>query len=315
VPDGTTVRGVDAAEVAGLLGGGEVDDLRRLSGGASRETWAFRRDGRRLVLQRDRPGAVRLGGGMGSEVALLRAAATVGVPVPAVVAADVDGERPWMVLDHVDGETIPRRILRDDAYAEARPRLAEQCGRALAGVHRIPLDVAPDLVASDALDDLFTILDTLGEPHPAFELGLRWLAANRPQSHGRAVVHGDFRHGNLIVGPDGLRAVIDWELAHVGDPMEDLGWLCVRAWRFGGPLPVGGFGRYDDLFAAYGAAAGVDVDPEVVHWWEVLGTVRWGVICIAQARAHLDGHVRSVELATIGRRVCENEHDVLALLP
>jgi aminoglycoside phosphotransferase (APT) family kinase protein len=128
-------------------------------------------------------------------------------------------------------------------------------------------------------------------------------------------VHGDFRLGNFIVGPGGLEAVLDWELAHLGDPMEDLGWLCVKAWRFGARPPVGGFGEYDELFGAYGAAAGVEVDPEAVHWWEVLGTLKWGVMCIMQASTHLNGFSRSVELAAIGRRVCENEHDLLALLP
>ncbi|MET1040820.1 MAG: DUF6285 domain-containing protein, partial [Acidimicrobiales bacterium] len=128
------------------------------------------------------------------------------------------------------------------------------------------------------------------------------------------VVHGDFRHGNLIVGPEGLRAVLDWELAHLGDPLEDLGWLCVRAWRFGGPGPVGGFGEREELYAAYEAAGGRAVDPDVARWWEVLGTLKWGVMCIIQTATHLTGQARSVELAAIGRRVCENEYDLLALI-
>ncbi|HEX4819612.1 MAG TPA: phosphotransferase, partial [Acidimicrobiales bacterium] len=146
-------------------------------------------------------------------------------------------------------------------------------------------------------------------------LGFRWLEANRPPSTRVSVVHGDFRHGNFIVNSSGLAAVLDWEISHLGDPMEDLGWLCVKAWRFGGQKPVGGFGDYDELFGAYGAAAGVDVDAEAVHWWEVLGTLKWGVICIMQASAHLGGFSRSVELAAIGRRVCEQEYDLLRLLP
>ena len=118
-----------------------------------------------------------------------------------------------------------------------------------------------------------------------------------------------------MVGPDGLRAVLDWELAHLGDPIEDLGWFCVRAWRFGSTDPAGGFGSRDELLAAYEAAGGGAVDPAELHWWEVLGTLKWGVICVMQATAHLTGLSRSVELAAIGRRVCETEHDLLELLP
>jgi aminoglycoside phosphotransferase (APT) family kinase protein len=302
---------------------GEVVDLERLSGGASRETWSLvlrPADGspdRDLVLQRARAGATVSGPGMVGEARLVRAAAAAGVPVPEVVASGDDQGvgAPWVLTGRLDGETIPRKLLRDDEYAGARPRLAAQCGEALAAIHRIDPAEVPDLVGGDQLEQLRTLADNLGEAHPAFELGFRWLAGNRPPTTDDAVVHGDFRLGNLLVDSTGLRAVLDWELAHRGDPFEDLGWLCVRAWRFGAQPPVGGFGTYDELFAAYEAASGVAVDPEVVRWWEVLGTLKWGLICILQTTSHLTGLSRSVELAAIGRRVCENEHDLLLLLP
>ena len=143
-------------------------------------------------------------------------------------------------------------------------------------------------------------LDHIGEPHPAFELAFRWLDEHRPaKSSPVAVVHGDFRLGNVIVDATGLQAVIDWELAHLGDPMEDLGWLCSPAWRFGSPLPAAGVGTREQLFAAYGEVAGVEVDPDVVRWWEVNGILRWGIICVAQAHVHTSGVVRSHELAAI----------------
>jgi aminoglycoside phosphotransferase (APT) family kinase protein len=146
------------------------------------------------------------------------------------------------------------------------------------------------------------------------ELALRWLDQHPPPETRKTVVHGDFRNGNLVISPDGVQAALDWELVHLGEPMEDLGWLCTRAWRFGGPGPVGGFGEYDDLFAAYEKSSGVAVDPAVVKWWELLGTVKWGVICIVQANRHLVGGQRSVELAAIGRRLAEQEYDCLNLL-
>jgi aminoglycoside phosphotransferase (APT) family kinase protein len=221
----------------------------------------------------------------------------------------------FMVMAFVEGETIPRRILRDEYLAEARTVLAAQCGRALAAIHRIDPVEIPGLAGGDPLEQLRGLLDRLGQPHPAFELGLRWLAETRPARSAEAVVHGDFRNGNLIVGPEGIRAVLDWELAHRGDPLEDLGWLCVKAWRFGSTLPVGGFGTIEQLVSAYEEAGGSTVDARTLHWWQVLGTLRWGIICIVQTLTHTTGVVRSVELAAIGRRVCEVEWDLLELLP
>lgn len=305
-----------AAALAGELGGA-VGDLRRLSGGASRETWAFTLDGRPLILQRERAGGTRTAGAMVLEAALLRAAAAVGVPVPEVVTSGDAGSAlgaAYIVTERLAGETIPRKLLRDERWAPVRPKLAAQCGAALAAIHSIPAGAVHGLEGSDQVTQFLELLDVLGEPHPALELGFRWLERHRPRSTRTSIVHGDFRNGNLLIDDDGIRGVLDWELAHVGDPMEDLGWLCVRAWRFGSPLPVGGFGEREELFGAYEAAGGGAVDPEVVRWWEVLGTVKWGIMCIIQARSHLDGLNRSVELATIGRRVCENEHDVLALI-
>ncbi|MCU1450247.1 MAG: aminoglycoside phosphotransferase [Acidimicrobiales bacterium] len=302
------------ARVGALLGDGvRVESLRRLSGGASRATYsldAVHPGGtvEPLIVRTDPRGTDRVGV---PEAALLQAAAAAGVPVPRVVAESGD----VLVVERVDGETIPRKILRDTEFAAARPLLARQCGQALARIHAVPVDSVPGLVVED--DPVATwraMLDGFGQPHPTFELALRWLEERRPPPAATALVHGDFRHGNLIVGPDGVRAVIDWELAHLGDPMEDLGWLCVKAWRFGVDRPVGGFGDYEELFASYQEASGRPVDPDVVRWWEVMGTLKWGIMCIAQAFTHLSGTVRSVELAAIGRRVCENEWDLLGMI-
>jgi len=300
-----------------------VEGLTRLPGGASKDTWSFSARGsggsvRRLVLRRDRDRMGPSGSRLGLEAALLAAAAAVGVPVPPVVATGVDSDElgaAFLITEFVDGETIPRRILRDEQWAGVRPVLAAQCGQILAAVHRIPPGEVPGLGAGDPLAQLRGQLDQLGQPHPAFELGLRWLERTRPAASVPGVVHGDFRNGNLIVGDDGIRAVLDWELAHLGDAVEDLGWLCVKAWRFGSPLPVGGFGSIEQLVTAYQAAGGRPVDEDVLRWWIVLGTLRWGIICIAQALTHLSGAVRSVELAAIGRRVCEVESDLMELLP
>ena len=305
----------DLAAQLGAMLGGEVVGLAQLSGGASRQTWSFdlrRGDGRIEPLVMQRGGADTGGPGIVAQARLLQVAAAAGVPVARVV--HVDAERAAVVMQRVEGETIARRILRDDACSAARGRLVAQCAQALARLHSVDPQQAADLDEPDQLSFWRATLDRLDQPRPAFEIALRWLDANRPAAPRRAVVHGDFRLGNLIVDANGLAAVLDWELAHVGDPLEDLGWLCVKAWRFGGALPVAGLGEYEELIAAYEAANGVAVDRGALHWWETLGTLKWGVICMLQADRHLSGTQRSVELATIGRRVCENEWDVLVCL-
>jgi aminoglycoside phosphotransferase (APT) family kinase protein len=198
--------------------------------------------------------------------------------------------------------------------AAVRPRLAAQCGEALARIHQIQLTAVPGLPEPDPVDAWRDVLDASGHPHPAFELALRWLEERRPPSAGRVLVHGDFRNGNIIVGPDGLRAVIDWELAHIGDPLSDIAWLCSKAWRFGSPAPVGGFGDIGDLIAAYENAGGVPVDRDALRWWEVQAVLRWGVICIALTQTHLSGDYPYMEQAVVGRRACETEWDLLELI-
>jgi aminoglycoside phosphotransferase (APT) family kinase protein len=315
-----------AAAVTRHLGGdATVENLRRLSGGASRETWAFdaavagERAG--LVLRRDPAPAASGQLDRSAEADVIQAAHDAGVLAPRVrfvLAAD-DALGAGFVMDRVDGETVARRILRDDAYDDARPRLAAQCGTQAARIHAVPTEALPSALPTlgprQQLDQFRAVLDGFGEPHPAFELGLRRLARDAPTVDVLTLVHGDFRNGNFVVGREGLRAVLDWELAHLGDPIEDLGWLCVKSWRFGvTERRVGGFGDVAELRDAYGAAGGGAVDPDRLGWWEAFGTLKWGVICEMQAQAHLQGLVRSVELATLGRRIAEMEWDLLDLL-
>lgn len=309
-----------------------VEGLRLLTGGASRQTWAFdaviedERGARTLplVLRRD----PRASEGLMSralEYRILEAAHAAGVPVPRVhLLGDDSLGAPFFLMERVEGETIPRRLLRDDEYAGAREALAAQLGSILAKIHRIPLERLADLPAPpperspaqhelDRFEQVYRAITP--EPHPAFELAFRWLRQRAPASERRTFVHGDYRIGNVIFGPEGARAILDWELAHVGDPTEDLGWLCVRSWRFGNDhLPVGGVGRREELWRAYEAAGGEPVDPDDARWWEAFGNLRWGVICISQARTYLDGRSKSVELASIGRRVAETEWELLELM-
>jgi aminoglycoside phosphotransferase (APT) family kinase protein len=321
VADRARLSGDELALALGAELGGTVRNLRRLSGGASRVTSAFELEEpgeppRPLILQMQRGDGAAGGGKVQMERALLGAAREAGVPVPLVVAMgehDALGAD-WLVVERLEGETIPRKILRDAEWDAARRALAAQCGRALAGIHSIDPGTIAALPPADPLGDPLPYLDMLGEVRPALELGVRWLAAHRPASGPRVTVHGDFRLGNFLVGAEGLRGVLDWELAHAGDAAEDIGWLCAPAWRFGGHAEVGGFGGLDELLGAYATAGGADVARDRVHWWQVYATVKWATICALQASAHLSGATRSVELATIGRRVCESEWDLFTLL-
>ena len=219
------------------------------------------------------------------------------------------------MVDRLAGETVPRRILRDQEFAAAYVlALTDQAGRALAAVHSIDPASVPGLPSADPRGRPLDVLDALHEVRPVLELGARWLARSRPPMDESVVVHGDFRMGNFLVDEGGLRGVLDWELAHRGDPAEDIGWLCARAWRFGGPGRVGGFGGLDQFLTAYASAGGRTVDVDRVRWWEAYATVKWAVICLLQVSSHLSGTTRSVELAAIGRRVCESEWDLLGLM-
>ncbi len=326
--EATTILAGLASLAGQLAGNGErVTGLRQLSGGASQQTWAFvvetNAGQHPLILRRAAPDAGHRGSanvGFEGEAALLGYAAAAGVPVPGVrlVLQPGHGLGEGFVMDRIDGETLGKRIVRDARFARARTLLAAQCGKALAHIHSIPVDAFPRLRVAPAEVELEYWLGqhrAYGMANPVFEMAFQWLRRHLPTAPQKlVVVHGDFRNGNIIVAEDGLRAVLDWELAHIGDPMEDLGWLCVNSWRFGNSeLPVGGFGTREDLFSAYEAAGG-HVDTERVRFWEVLGTLKWGVVCEGMAYGWLSGSERDIEKAAIGRRTSEAEIDLLAML-
>jgi aminoglycoside phosphotransferase (APT) family kinase protein len=314
-----------AAELASALG--EPEDLARLSGGAGRcEMWSATVAGREIVYRRYPEGLERdvVRPREWDVLALARAG---GVPVAEPLALTPSG----IVVERVAGEARPRQLLTEDRWARARSALVPRVAEAAARLHAIEppaeLPREPELEQGDAtpgLDGLSAAdaaiatlerhLDRLGEPHPAIELGLRRLRLRPPPAAPPAIVHGDFRLSNLVVAEDGTPALIDWELVHVGDGAEDLGWMCMRSWRFGSPLPALGCGTREELLEAYAAAGGRAVSPGELRWWEICANARWAVICLLQADRHLSGVDRSIERAMIGRRTCEAEWDLLALL-
>ncbi|MEK6277362.1 MAG: phosphotransferase family protein [Actinomycetota bacterium] len=321
------------------LGADAVVRLEPIPGGASRETWLIEagiagdraapgREGeeaaRRYVLRRDPAGAESLASQQ-QEAGLIRLARKAGVPAPEPLHYEPAGgrfETAGILMAHVPGESVAPRLLRKPEYEVARGALTAQLGEALARLHSIELAAAVDVLGPPPADPVVTAievweatLDSIGVPLPAVEAGLRWLRAERPDPAAPGLVHGDFRLGNFIVDESGLAAVIDWELAHIGDPVEDIGWLGIRSWRFGNDdRRVAGVGSLDDFLAAYAAAGGEPPDAERIRYWEVFGNLKWAVICARQANDHLSGLRRSHELASLGRRICEPEWDMLELI-
>jgi len=303
-----------------------VEAIRRLSGGASKETWAFDAvDGsarHALILRRAPPHPnARMGGAeLDTEAALMRLAGAAGVPSPEVVhvLTPQDGLGHGFVMARVEGETIARKILRDDAFAALRPRLARALGGILARLHAIDVDRLPPLgiiTAADELAQMREIYRADGQPRPVFEYAFRWLAEHAPAEPPPSLVHGDFRLGNFIVDGDSVRAILDWELAHLGDPMRDIGWICTGSWRFGGiDKPVGGFGELADLVAGYEDAGGARIDLARVKFWETFGSLRWGVMCLSMLARFERGGDHTIERAMIGRRASETEIDLMLLL-
>lgn len=313
-----------------------IAGLRLLTGGASRQTWSFdaaieQTNGEvvtlPLVLRSDPQEGPQGLMDRGLEYSVIEAAYAAGVlaPKPYFLGDDSLGV-PFFIMERIEGETIPRRLFRDADYGEARRVMAKQLGARLARIHRVPVEKyhldelpAPQTGNSPAEEEINRYEEmyrTMArEAHPALELAFRWLRHHLPTRQECVLIHGDYRMGNIMFGPEGVRAILDWELAHLGDPMEDLGWMCVRSWRFGNDhLPVGGVGVREDFWRAYEEAGGYAVDSKRVHFWEIFGNLRWGVICLNMTQPFLDGQNPSVELAAIGRRTAETEWELLHLM-
>ena len=306
-----------------------IENVSEASAGARRRNVLFDAvtgDQRRELVASITPSAAILLMPTTTETGALRFAEEAKVPVPHVhwVCEDerfVGG--PFFISTRVAGETLPRRVLRLVERERIGARLAGQLGLAFARLHAAPVARAPagltlplgSSPVARALDAMRAQLDSLWQPAPALALGLRWLERNAKVVPDRlSVVHGDLRNGNIIVDATGLRAVLDWEGTHLGDPIEDLAWICLRTWRFGSDaLEVGGFARRAELVDAY-VESGGRFDARSFHWWKVLGTLRWGVGLARQAIGHMDGSVPSIVMAASGRRVAELEFDLLTLL-
>jgi len=301
-----------------------IERLALLAGGASKEAWALdlrTPHGTEALLVR------RAGGGvihqhtlsLEHECRVLEVAHAAGVraPRPYGYLGEVAG-RAAFVSERVPGETIGRRIVQRPELAGARVALPAQMAEELAKIHAIPVDRVPFLEAGGPRDVLVRLereLEGVEEPHPAIELGLAWAKGHAPERGDVVVLHGDLRLGNLAVTETGLGHVLDWEFAHLGDPCEDVSWPLVRAWRFGADqLRLGGIGEVEPYLERYNALSGRNITLGSLDYWEIVGNLKWAIGALTQARRHLSGQQRSVELAVLGRLAAEMEFELLHLL-
>ena len=307
------------------------EGLARLSGGAGRETWTFdayfgdeKLEG---IFRCDPVAGIESSAARSLEFTLLKAAMESGAVVPEPLW-DGDDTFPvkFFVMRRLESEALGGRLVRGEQYAHARTVVPGQLAQSLARIHAIQLadypalgilqkpepGVSPARTEVEHYEQIFRTISM--DPHPVFELAFRWLYQHLPNPSEQVLVHGDYRLGNFLFGEEGVLGVIDWELAHWGDPMEDIGWLAVKSWRFGGDKPMAGVGDYEPFFEAYEAAGGAKVDRARVHFWELFGNLKWGVITIQQASNWFTGRNKSVEMASIGRRTAETEWELLKLL-
>ncbi len=316
--------------VSRIAGCSKLVSADRLSGGAAQETYklvvevdghekplAFRRanGGEFVSPTSSRPG-------LAAEARLMECAKAAGVPEPAVyyVLERDDDLGDGFLMEWLEGEALGARIVRSDLYADIRPELAYEFGKILAKIHRIDLDesglrdklavISPD----EFIDQMWDQYKDLKTPQPMIDYTARWLKDHLPANPRTALVHNEFRNGNVMISPERVVAVLDWEAAHIGDPMRDLGWLCTNSWRFGSDKPVGGFGDYEDLFRGYEEIGGEAVNPDDVKFWEVFGSYWWAVISLDFVLPFRTGLDTSVERAAVGRRTSESQIDCVNLL-
>lgn len=306
----------------------QPEALKRLTGGANMEIWAFDCAGQNLILRRH-PGGIapedgQAGLSLNHEATIVHHAFEGGVRAPQVIGRlqEEDNLGTGFVMARADGEALPYKLFKDPQYSDALPVFTQQCAEQLAKIHAMSADTLTQAgvplrapTTAENVANLRTLLSAMEVDIPVFNLALHWLEQNTPDDAPATFLHGDFRMGNLLLDGQGISAVLDWELAHIGDPAEDLAWLCMPSWRFGHyHQPVGGVGQIDDLLRGYHAASGTAIDRARFNFWLIYASLHWGIMTLRMTAIWRAGVDRSVERALIGTRASEVEIDLLMML-
>lgn len=309
----------------------KLNTLERLSGGASQETYRIlieTSQGTQQLAMRRAAGGTHVSlvenyPGLAIEAKLMLKAREAGVPEPQLhyVLQPEDELGEGFIMEWIDGYTLGAKIVRAPELAQVRPKLAYLCGQTLAKIHAIDLSktgLDNDLkvvTPRDYIEQTWERYQAFNTPQPMIDYTAQWLLRNLPEGVELSLVHNDFRNGNIMVSEQGIVAVLDWELAHIGDPMRDLGWICTNSWRFGrSDLVVGGFGELADLIAGYEQQSGTTVDIERIKFWQIFGSFWWAVGCLGMAEHFRNGPDKTVERPAIGRRSSECQVDCVNLL-
>jgi len=306
----------------------EVAALERITTGASRETWGFtaritKGDETRelpMVLRQDPRAGLSYSSRL-EEFKVLQCAHRHGIPVPKPLYYSSDVlDRPFLIMERVYGETYPKRLLNDDRYSRTRERWAAQLGEILAHIHAIPLGGELGFLKRFSIAEQIERNESIwratkGNDSPILEYAFRWLRKNIPQEHPSCFLHADFRMGNIMCDEQGIKCILDWELAQIGDPMYDIAVMCMKSWRFDKPgNRVGGFGAEEDFLREYCRAGGFPVDRARIRYYEILANVFWATVTVAQARFFLEQPRGNLEYAKLGRRTSECEAELVDLL-
>lgn len=312
----------------------EIVSLSPLSGGAIQENLELDARFAGGLLAGEQRLVLRAAGNTGvpssldrlQEFAVLKAAFAAGVAVPEPLFASADKSvfgKPFFVMRRLSGTAAAHLITRDRALAPALPAIAERLGRELARIHAIRpprpdlgfLKPSTEVNAAGQIAGFRAWLDIHPAPRPVLEWGLRWLETHQPPPIPPVLCHHDFRTGNYLLDGTELTGILDWEFAGWGDPHEDIGWFCSKGWRFARlDREAGGIAARTDFYRGYEAEGGRAIEPDRVHFWEVLASVRWAVIALQQTDRFLSGGERSLDLALTGRRAGECEIELLMLL-